>query len=308
MSEKWVMRYRFFLNHIINSDEKEVGFNIDKRLVILAPTASNKKLNETKDLVLLARGFLSKEEAQSFGERVKTALQTLLVFSEIGVNIGLDEATGGFSSYMKEELLKQGVASYSNIHGLLVYKEHPNILIPVIEANGSSRFSKEKFLSDLKCSIKSANNYVINEDLDVAIDLYHSATMEVSPHAKLILSLCVIEQLTKKKDKPNDELELIDIALKPLKSIYESKYPSESKKDAKKSIEYKVIDSIEGLKKASNRSCCKDFLERVLSKEDSKEYDCLSSYRSKIAHPSHSKKKKELPSKAHKAQNLARKV
>jgi hypothetical protein len=159
----------------------------------LSTTMPDVKIADSEWIIMNARDFESEDEAQMFGNRLKTAVEISSVAARLGVDTGRNLATSGFGRIVQDAFAKEGLIVRDNIHGVDVFPDCPNTRIVSISGKGIVRAAPDPFLSDLDELVQGAV-MPSQRVADVTL-LLNYALMQPEPVAQIIYAVSAVESL-----------------------------------------------------------------------------------------------------------------
>ena len=145
------VRFRFRLGKKLNIADAERNFSVAGKNVVLASGAGDgKPINESEWLVLNTRGFESEKAAREYGHKLRAAVQLSSIACRLGIDAGIDLPTSGLGAAFRKQVEERtGASIRSNVHGIDVFPDEPNVVIFNVSATGTVLSSPEPFLPDL---------------------------------------------------------------------------------------------------------------------------------------------------------------
>lgn len=189
----WRARLRFRLQKKIRIDANEHRLLIAGREVVLTPPTTDLKIMDSEWLIMNGRGFASEDEARQFGNSLKTALEVSAVAARVGVDTGRNLATSGLGKIVKDALTQEGAHVRDNIHGVDVFRDHPNTSIFTINATGTVHAAPDPFLSDLDEIVQAA--VAPSKRVADVVLLLNYALMRPEPVAQIVFAVSAVESL-----------------------------------------------------------------------------------------------------------------
>lgn len=209
MAETFRARFRFRLLKKLNIKDQERKLQIAGREVVLTAATPNTVICDSEWLVMNARGFNSKKDAQVFATRLKAACEFSSVSCRLGIDAGVDLPTAGLGAGFREHLQKEtGIIVRDNIHGIDVFRDEPNVRVFSLSATGTVHASPDPFLSDLHAF------YPVAEDIsqrakDIAL-LLNYALMRPEPVAQIVFSVSAVEMLGQDEGWSEDQKQMLE--------------------------------------------------------------------------------------------------
>ena len=173
----------------MNVGEKQTIIKISERDVVLSAPQADVNIAESDWLVMNARGFESESSARTFAQKLKSASELSSVIARIGIDAGVDLATSGFGSAVKEYAFEQsGTIFRDNIHGVDIFQDDPNVRIGNFGGVGTALITPDLFFA----SLGKYHEYV-HKASDVTRDiilLLNYALMRPEPVAQIVFAFC----------------------------------------------------------------------------------------------------------------------
>ncbi len=191
------VRLRFRVQKKLNIGDAKQTLAIGGRDVVLSGLPNpkdSKPIKECQWLVLNTRGFSSEEEARDFGQKLRVALEVSSVGTRLGVDPGRDLATCAFSQSIHQMLKEQfGCTLRSNVHGLDVFADDPNVVIFSSEAQASVTANPDDFVAGL-AELHATAATIPQRVADVVL-LLNFALMRSEPVAQIVFAVSAVEML-----------------------------------------------------------------------------------------------------------------
>lgn len=173
-------------------------------------THDPKSIGDSKEFILCGGPFVTEQDAESFGKKVKNALMLTAARLKMGFDLGKDKATGGFTRVVKDRVReKTDILLLDDVHGLCVYDASvPNIKFTSITATITVSSSVSRFIE----AFKESNNQRLdlNEKELLAFELYSASNFESSERARFLTLVMVIEALLQPKPKSDTARKLVE--------------------------------------------------------------------------------------------------
>ncbi len=188
-------RLRVRLGKALSSDDFVLVAKIGGREVEIKSERKDETLRNAKWVEFTTGGFPSKEEAQAFGEQLRTIAGIVGVCTRVGIDVGDDKSTTSITEEWARSLgiMKSEKRIHPNIHGLMI---HPD--------DGLSRFPKGGFQGyvthDPTQIVKAVEGFGLAlpqalSTAEIGVRLLNRALMSVEPLTQIVLALSVVEAL-----------------------------------------------------------------------------------------------------------------
>jgi membrane-bound metal-dependent hydrolase YbcI (DUF457 family) len=187
------LRFRFWVQKQLSMTETEHWLEIGGREVLLRAAVKDARISDSRWLILSATGFGSESDARAYGDRLRIACEISSVMARLGVNTGIDQATLSFSRMMKENALQQGTVLRDNVHGIDVFPDDPNVLIPTLNAEGTVRAAPQPFLGEMSALFEGV--FEVSTRVRNIILLLNYALSRTDPVAQIVFSVSAVEML-----------------------------------------------------------------------------------------------------------------
>jgi len=203
-------RFRFRLEKKLNIPEKEHRIKIDSREIVISPQLPDINISDSEWLVINAREFASEEEAISFSDRLKLACEVSSVSARLGIDSGKNLPTAGFGQLVKDRVKAQtGIVLRSNVHGVDVFRDDPNIIIANFSATETVRASHDPFLTELS-SLYEEVDKASPKTKDIVL-LLNYALMRPDPVAKIVFAFSAVEMLGQIESWSSEQASLLKV-------------------------------------------------------------------------------------------------
>lgn len=285
---KWSFYIRFKISEPLGSDKNVLHF-LDKYTI---EADENQTLKDAKTLVLKTSEFLTYKE--TFIESKKIEKSLMLAFSELGIGITYPNKLASKAIFEKIREIIENNFFEENTNRYDTYYERP--LIYFTDKFGIVMFQEKSTPFDSKASeekesadtnklydfiinnYNQLNNLCISDDnfkkLEVAISIFTTLIFEDSLINKIILSMTVIEVLSNKISKSNEEQKGIDYLVSAVNNN------NEIDNNTKK----KLIQTLDSARTESISKNCKVLVKHLLGGKDAKLFYKLYDYRSQLVH------------------------
>jgi hypothetical protein len=178
----------------LSIDANEYRFQVQQREVVLSAPTPECAIKDSEWLIMNTRGFLSEEDARSFGHGLRSALELSAISTRVGIDAGRDLPSSAFSREFREVLEKQsGAIIRNNVHGLDVFEDDPRVVIFSMNATGSVLANPDPFLS-LAAEMHGHGDVLSDEAKDIVL-LLNYALMRPEPVAQIVFAVSAVEML-----------------------------------------------------------------------------------------------------------------
>lgn len=195
--ETWGFRFRFLLSRGrgIYHDSENIKIKLGQtghNITLQSP--KRVALKDSNQLIFNAQGFSSKDEAVSFGNRIKVSTLMCGVAFRMGFNVGEDKASSIFGKPYKEKARELGFRIIDDVHGLCVYPD--DLPMRVVKGESSSKLyvSPLRFISIFKKIYEKMPN--LSDKQTLALELYNLSFFESSERARFLTLISIIECLS----------------------------------------------------------------------------------------------------------------
>jgi hypothetical protein len=193
-SQTYRVRLRFRLLRKLAIDTQEHRFQIGQREAVLSAAEPDVTIRDSEWLVMNVRGLPSEEEARSFGQGLRTAVELASVSTRLGVDVGRDLATSALGQQVKEQILREtGAIVRDNIHGLDVLEDDPRVMYFSMSATGTVHANPDPFLL-LAAELHDQTHALSEQSRDVLM-LLNYALMRPEPVAQIVFAFSAVEAL-----------------------------------------------------------------------------------------------------------------
>jgi hypothetical protein len=267
------VRFRFRSRNALQVETNEYHFDIGNQRVVLSAPLPEQKISESDWAVINSRGFATKDQARSFGQRLKFACEVSAAATRLGVNSGTDSPSSGFGQTIKERFkAEHGLTLRDNVHGIDIFIDDPNVRIGNFSATATVHTPPNPFLSDLSSLVPGAD--VSQRTRDV-IMLLNTALMRPEPVAQIIFAVSAVEMLGQDATWSADQRHILERLSEYTRQL---DIGSEEERD-------EVADAIKkSLHRLSLRQGVFRLLDTVGLSELKKPWDALYSERSTLVH------------------------
>lgn len=224
----FTFRIRFFLNEDARIKSKKQKLTIkpdedSEKEFVLKSKEQDTPIEETGHLVLLGPNYPTEEEATHKGELTKKALTLLGVRNQLGLDLGRDVASGGFTEEGKE-ILKNKIGS-ENVKirndklGLDVYPTDKENIFVNSHAKAVAKRDADNLRSDF-CNLWQVADG-IGDNVKLAAELYNLARRSVSDNTRLITTVSAVDTLSPSKKRPEQIKNYIDCLISQVEELRE---------------------------------------------------------------------------------------
>ena len=258
-SDTYKFRLKFKVSHkgIIQSDVQKYHFTLleDKPSTLKGLDA--KTLGDSTQFSIVSGGYETEDEAYKKGILIKRSVLSYGAKFRIGVDVGRDIRTGGFSRFMKDKIFNErGVKLIDDIHGVSVYSEKYPTMIGSVGATALINARPVDFFVDEISQLVSIAD-TFNPKILLAMELITASIFETTHRTRFLTLVLAVESILEIDERPEDVQELVE-------KIIEITGNSGVDHATKKSI----IGSLKLLKKEStSRSLRKQSLRYLRDKE-----------------------------------------
>ncbi|HRN87907.1 MAG TPA: hypothetical protein PK271_04835 [Hyphomicrobium sp.] len=187
-------RFRFRVSKKLNIDDNEITVRIGERSVTLSASAADKPIKGSDWLIANARGFETEETARQFGHDLRAACAVASAANRLGIDGGVDLATSGLGSALKEHLKETtGAVVRDNVHGVDVFLDDPSVRIFSVQATGSVLRNPQPFLEDVSDFLGQAS--ALSQRVQDILLLLNYALMRPEPVAQIVFIISAVEML-----------------------------------------------------------------------------------------------------------------
>ncbi len=145
------VRLRVRLAKPLNTDDVTLTVIVAGRDVTVTSQVKGQPLKQNQWIVLTARGFVTEEQAQSFGNQLRAIVELAGLCTRIGADVGQDKPTSMMSEDFARSMgwLQADERLAPNIHGLAVLADDDKTRIPLVKAEGTVLADPAQFLRAL---------------------------------------------------------------------------------------------------------------------------------------------------------------
>lgn len=285
---KWNFYIRFRVSEPLGVDKNSLKF-LDQFTI---EADNNKSLKEEKVLVLRNNTSLIYREILPFSKKVEQAL--IMAFAELGIGIAYPENLA--SGFVLDKIQREMESTFINQHIKIsdVYYERP--LIHFSDKFGVELFQEESLPWNSNATQEKepydvilfdklfGENYNYLRDTNICDDLFRKIELassilttsiyEDSLASKIILSMTVIEVLSEKESRDDEELRALDFLVTSMNEV----------KDFDSKVKASLIRTLESMRFQSIGKSCKYLVKSLLGKKDSQLFYTLYDYRSQLVH------------------------
>jgi hypothetical protein len=285
---KWNFYIRFRVSEPLGVDKNSLKF-LDQFTI---EADNNKSLKEEKVLVLRNNTSLIYREILPLSKKVEYSL--IMAFAELGIGIAYPENLA--SGFVLDKIQREIESTFINQHTKIsdVYYERP--LIHFSDKFGVELFQEEshpwnsgattekepsavilfdKLFGENYNYLKDTNIYDNQfRKIELASSILTTSIYEDSLASKIILSMTVIEVLSEKASRDDEELRALDFLVM---SMNESN-------DFDSKVKASLIRTLESMRFQSIGKSCKYLVKSLLGKKDSELFYTLYDYRSQLVH------------------------
>lgn len=187
-------RLRFRLLKKLRIDALEHRFQVARREAVLSAAVPDVPIRDSEWLVINVRGLPSDEEARSFGQSLRTAVELASVSTRLGVDVGRDLPTSALGPQVKEQILREtGAIVRDNIHGLDVFQDDPRVVYFAMSASGVIHANPDPFLQ-MAADLHDQTHALSEQSRDVLL-LLNYALMRPEPVAQIVFAFSAVETL-----------------------------------------------------------------------------------------------------------------
>ncbi|MBV0843718.1 HEPN domain-containing protein [Serratia marcescens] len=294
---RWGFYIRFKISEPLGSDLNTLHF-FDKYTI---EADENQTLKNAKTLVFKTSEFLTYKEAFIASKKIEQSL--ILAFSELGIGITYPKNLASESEFEKirttiedkfftehttiyDTHYERPLIHFSDKYGIVMFQEKS---IPF-----DSKYSEEKEPADTnklhdsfikhynQLNSHSISDYSFKK-LEVATSIFTTSIFEDSLINKIILSMTVIEVLSNKTRKSDEEQKGIDHLVTAVNT----------NNDIDENIKKKLIQTLDFARTESIGKSCKILVKELLEGKDAKLFHKLYEYRSQLVHAGTLKDNKE---------------
>lgn len=281
---KWKFYIRFKISEPIGLDEESLAF-LDKYII---KADEGQTLKDSDILILTTSDSLLYREIIHESKKVEQAL--ILAFAELGIGIAypknlaseaiLDEIRENIENHFIKENTKiydsyyeRPLIHFSDKFGVVLFQEES--LAWNSKASQEKKSIKIKDFEKTFCNNYNQlkNSYIVDykfKKIEVATSILTTSIFEDSLINKIILSMTVIEVLSEKISRPNEELKVLDSLVSTL--------------DDNNDIDKNIKQALNSIRFQSISKSCKILVKDLLGRKEVKLFYKLYDYRSQLVH------------------------
>ncbi|MGR7922965.1 hypothetical protein ACU6RQ_18005 [Zobellella denitrificans] len=285
---KWNFYIRFKVSESLGVDKKSLML-LDQFVI---EADGGKSLKEEKVLVLRNKKSLIHREILPLSKKVEQIL--ILAFAELGIGIAYPGSLA--SGFILDKIRKEMESTFISHHTKVFdgYYEIP--LIHFSDKFGVELFQEESLPWDSNATEEKEssdvtlleNTFVDNYNhlkytcisgdhfrkIELASSILATSIYEDSLVSKIILSMTVIEVLSEKTCRDNEEIRALDFLVQSMNEA----------NDFDQKVKDSLTRTLESMKFQSIGKSCRSLVKRLLGKKDSKLFYDLYDYRSQLVH------------------------
>lgn len=178
-------------------------------------------LQNINKLVIAGSGFSTKEEAFTYGRKVKNALILCGSTLKMGIDAGKDNLISGAGLSIREKAEISGIRLLNEIHGLSVFPEDMRICPISVSADLTVGKPVEIFISKFVDAYQV--NPKFNEKQLLAFELYTLSHFESSLRARFLTLISVIECLVVHESRPEGIIKYLSSLINLTKATLDDK-------------------------------------------------------------------------------------
>jgi hypothetical protein len=204
------VRLRVRLAKALDTSDVMLSQTVAGREVTIASQALNQPLSEALWIILSARGFLSEEEARSFGEQLCTITELAGLCSRLGIDLGVGKPTMWMSEDLARSvgLILPHQSLLPNVHGLAIVPDDDSIRFPSVQVEAKVRALPDHFVGAL-VELGAALPVQLPKSAE-GVRILNLALINPEPLAQIALSLSCVEALGQNENWTEAQAELID--------------------------------------------------------------------------------------------------
>ena len=202
-------RFRFFLQKKLSIDENEYHFTVEGREIFLSAPEQDTPIRDSEWLVMNVRDFATEEEARTFGNNLKAAVELSSVLTRLGVNAGVDKPTSAlYDGFRKQIEQDTGTKIRNNVHGIDVFLDEPNVTIFSMNGTGTVHALPTPFLT----SINELHNKaaITSQRVKDIVLLLNYALMQRESVAQIVFAISAVEMLGQDEVWSDDQKHLLE--------------------------------------------------------------------------------------------------
>lgn len=285
---KWNFYIRFRVSEPLGVDKNSLKF-FDQFII---EADNNKSLKAEKVLVLRNNTSLIYREILPLSKKVEQVL--IMAFAELGIGIAYPENLA--SGFVLDKIQEEIESTFINRHTKIFDDYYERPLFHFSDRFGVQLFQEESFAWDSGATEEKepsdmilfdklfCENYNYLKDTNICDDQFRKIELassmlttsiyEDSLSSKIILSMTVIEILSEKTSRDDEELRALDFLVM---SMNESN-------DFDSKVKTSLIRTLESMRFQSIGKSCKYLVKSLLGKKDSELFYTLYDYRSQLVH------------------------
>jgi hypothetical protein len=190
-------RIRFHLpdEYRIGIDEPELIIgNYQGSDIVLKSKLADTPINKSHTLILRGDNYISEEEARNAGLHCRDVLMLAFAQNHIGADFGDRAPLSAFTNAGLEMLKgKMGVHVLNDVHGLMTFKNEPQIKFAVFHAEPVVTRNKERFIETIKRAFEY--NSDLSDQQRLAFDIFGTAFFQKSIDARFLMLMVAFETL-----------------------------------------------------------------------------------------------------------------
>lgn len=188
------MRLRFRVSKSFCSDKIEESVLVDGHTLILKSRTAGQPISQANWLIAGVNGFENEIEARAYGVKLTRAIQFSSLQCRNGVDCGRNIPTSGWSSSIKQEILKQSGADLrDDVHGIDVFKNDGTAIFINFKADIQVHAGLSSFLEGVVQFYPWMNK--VNSKVDRIVIMLSNVLMNPEPVAQIVLAISTIEGL-----------------------------------------------------------------------------------------------------------------
>lgn len=166
----------------------------DRVSLVLRAHQSDQPIRESKQLVLVGRGYDSEKEATEAGLCSRNALMVALARIRVGADFGERAARGGFTEYGLRWLEQQtGQRTLDDVQGLMVFQSEPKPVFASMNAEVSRGANPEAFQKTLLAAVQVRPSLEAQDLL--AYSLFNASFFQQTSDSRFLVLVMAVEAL-----------------------------------------------------------------------------------------------------------------
>ncbi|WP_429135681.1 hypothetical protein ACQXXB_07895 [Aeromonas veronii] len=284
----WKFYIRFKVSEPLGLDSSAINF-FGKYLI---KPAKNKSLKDDDTLILTSESSMTYREIMFESKKVEQAL--ILGLAELGIGVAYPENLA--SEALLEKIKKEAESQFLKTHTKVYDSFYEMPLIHFSDKFGVVLFPEQSFPWDSKAEQDKepvditkfdeafSKNYeklkglqIIDDKfkkIEIATSILTTSIFEDSLINKIILSMTVIEVLSNKESRSDEELKVLDYLAKVL----------HDRSDIDLNTKSSINQALESSRYQSISKSCKVLVKSLLGKKDANLFYNLYNYRSQLVH------------------------